>query len=116
MEQSIFERLLASATSQSDYSEKEIAFKGKIGSYELHFSAKEPFNQLETHEFGYEHQGEWAADKPTPYQVQQMLQHISLEIPEYYAYFENLAREKRQEARGYVDPYEEYGVDRRDFI
>lgn len=116
MEQSIFESLLRSATSQSDYSEKEIAFRGQVGEYEIHFFSKYPFNTLEIYEFGHVFKGEWVEDKPTPLQAHLMMEYIILEIVDYENYHDILKREKQQEEGGYIDPYEEYGVNRRDFF
>lgn len=118
MEQSIFESVLRACTSQSDYIEKEISFRGKVGEYEIHFYSKEPFNTLETHDFGYEFKGEWVEDKPTPYQVDQMMQHIKLEVSDYYKYSDDIQRDKdnHNDERPYIDLYDMFGVSRKDFI
>src|SRR5690606_1511207 len=118
MEQSIFERLLASATSQSDYSEHEISFLGRIGEYGIHFYSKHPFNTLRTYEFGHIFKGEWIEDKPTPYQVEQMMQHIQLEVADYYKWQDRKKtdKENQNDERPYICPYDDNGVDRMDFI
>src|SRR5690606_41321272 len=111
MEQSIFERLLASATSQSDYSEHEISFLGRIGEYGIHFYSVAPFKVLRTYEFGHAFKGEWIEDKPTPYQVEQMMQHIQLEVADYYKWQDRKKTEKENHnhERPYIDKYKHIG-------
>lgn len=118
MEQSIFESVLKACTSHSDYSENEISFRGKVGEYEIHFYSKEPFKVLRTHEFGYEFKGEWVEDKPTPYQVDQMMQLIQLEVGDYYKDKDDEQRDKdnHNDERPYICPYDDHGVSRKDFI
>lgn len=118
MEQSIFESVLKSCTAQSDYSENEISFMGSVGEYHIHFYSKEPFKVLRTHEFGYTFKGEWVEDKPTPYQVKQMMQLIQLEISDYEKYKDDEQRENENhnDERPYIDFHDYFGVSRKDFI